>query len=61
MSKVSFQGENGAYSESASKMFFKDTITTIPCSTFKQVLDNTETGISDYSILPVENASTNAS
>ena len=56
MSKVSFQGENGAYSESASKMFFKDTITTIPCSTFKQVLDNTETGISDYSILPVENS-----
>ena len=56
MSKVSFQGESGAYSESASKQFFEDDITTIACSTFKQVLDNTETGISDYSILPVENS-----
>ena len=39
MSKVSFQGESGAYSESASKIFFQDKITTVPCSTFKQVLD----------------------
>ena len=56
MSKVSFQGESGAYSESASKIFFQDKITTIPCSTFKQVLDNTEKEISDFSILPVENS-----
>ena len=56
MSKVSFQGESGAYSESASKMFFQEELTTVPCSTFKQVLDNTETGISNYSILPVENS-----
>ena len=56
MSKVSFQGESGAYSESASKMFFQEELTTIPCSTFKQVLDNTETGKSNYSILPVENS-----
>ena len=56
MNKVSFQGEIGAYSESAAKLFFKDEITTIPSSTFKKVLDSTETGISDYSILPVENS-----
>ena len=60
MKKVSFQGEPGAYSESAAKAYAKKRlegeITTIPCSTFKQVLDNTETGISDYSILPVENS-----
>ena len=56
MSKVSFQGESGAYSESASKMFFQEELTTVPCSTFKQVLDNTETGKSNYSILPVENS-----
>ena len=41
MSKVSFQGESGAYSESASNMFFQEELTTVPCSTFKQVLDNT--------------------
>jgi len=60
MIKFSFQGELGAYSESAAKAYAKNRlereITTIPCSTFKQVLDNTEAGISDYSILPVENS-----
>ena len=56
MKKVSFQGENGAYSESATKTFFQEDITTVSCLTFKQVLNNTEAGITDYSILPVENS-----
>ena len=56
MKKVSFQGENGAYSESAVETFFQENITTVSCSTFKQVLNNTEAGITDYSILPVENS-----
>ena len=39
MKKVSFQGEPGAYSESAAKAYAKKRlegeITTIPCSTIK--------------------------
>jgi len=56
MNRVSFQGERGAYSEAASIPFFGDEIETIPCSTFADVLKNTENGASDYSILPVENS-----
>jgi prephenate dehydratase len=56
MNKVSFQGENGAYSESAAQIFFQEETTTVSCLTFKQVLNNTEAGITDYSILPVENS-----
>ena len=54
--EVSFQGERGAYSESASISFFGDDIEVIPCPTFADVLKNTENGVSDYSVLPVENS-----
>ena len=56
MKKVSFQGEHGAYSESAGKKFFKNEIETVPCNSFEDALKNTEDGKSDYSILPVENS-----
>jgi len=57
MTKVSFQGEHGAYSESAAKKFFGDKIETIPSNTFEDTLRNTEKETtSDYSILPVENS-----
>jgi len=56
MKKVSFQGEHGAYSESAAKKFFKEEIETVPCNSFENVLELTENGESDYSILPVENS-----
>ena len=56
MMKVSFQGEHGAYSESAAKKFFSGEIETIPCNSFEDVLELTENGGSDYSILPVENS-----
>ncbi len=55
MNKVSFQGEHGAYSESAGKKFF-DKIESIPSKTFEDALKNTESGISNFSILPVENS-----
>jgi len=42
MKRISFQGERGAYSESASVSFFEDEIETIPCPTFADVLKNTE-------------------
>ena len=56
MKKVSFQGEHGAYSESAAKKFFEEEIETVPCNSFEDVLELTENGKSDYSILPVENS-----
>ena len=56
MTKVSFQGEHGAYSESAAKKFFGDKIKTIPCNTFEDTLKTTQSNESMYSILPVENS-----
>ena len=56
MRRVSFQGERGAYSEAASVSFFENEINAIPCSTFADVLKNTENDGSDYSILPIENS-----
>jgi len=56
MTRVSFQGERGAYSEAASISFFDNTIDTIPCTTFADALKNTENDMSDYSVLPVENS-----
>ena len=56
MKKVSFQGEHGAYSESAAKKFFNEEIETVPCNSFEDALKLTENGESDYSVLPVENS-----
>ena len=56
MTRVSFQGERGAYSEAAAITFFKNNIKTIPLSTFAQILESTINEKTDYSILPVENS-----
>jgi prephenate dehydratase len=56
MFKVAFQGERGAYSEAAATIFFKDTIETVPYTTFYEVLESAEGGYSDYAVLPVENS-----
>ena len=56
MKRVSFQGERGAYSEAASISFFGNEVEIISCSTFADALTNTESGTSDYSVLPVENS-----
>ena len=56
MKSVSFQGEQGAYSQAAAVSFFDDKIKTIPSPTFTKVLKNTEDNESDYSILPIENS-----
>ena len=56
MKSVSFQGEQGAYSQAAAVSFFDDKIKTIPSPTFAKVLKNTEDNESDYSILPIENS-----
>jgi len=56
MTKISFQGEHGAYSESAAKKFFSKEINTIPCNSFEDALKMTENGESEYAVLPVENS-----
>jgi len=53
---VSFQGERGAYSEAAAKLFFKEEIQTVPLATFAEVLESTSTDKTKYAILPVENS-----
>jgi prephenate dehydratase len=56
MIHVSFQGERGAYSEAAAKLFFNEEIETIPLTTFAEVLESTSADKTEYSILPVENS-----
>ncbi|NMI83986.1 MAG: prephenate dehydratase [Candidatus Nitrosopelagicus brevis] len=60
MKKVSYQGVQGAYSQSAAKKFFGEEIDTIGTSSFEDALksaqnDKTSSDVS-YSILPVENS-----
>ena len=56
MIRVSFQGERGAYSETAAKAFFDKKIETIPLPTFAEVLESTKEGKTEFSVLPVENS-----
>ena len=60
MKKVSYQGVQGAYSQSAAKKFFGEEIDTIGTNSFEDALNSAEEeGIStdvNYSILPVENS-----
>ena len=55
MTKISFQGEFGAYSHLACIEVFSD-CTPIPCETFETALENVYKGMSDYAMLPVENS-----
>ena len=63
MTKISFQGERGAYSEMAALNYFtkiqnnnESLIEFLTCVTFTDVLNSTEDAKSEYSILPIENS-----
>lgn len=56
LSLIGFQGEHGANSEVAAKIFSSDLIP-IPCKEFKDVLVGVENGYFEYGILPIENTS----
>ncbi len=56
MTKVSFQGERGAYSEAAAISFFDENLETLPLPTFADVLEYTTSDKTDYSVLPIENS-----
>lgn len=53
---IGFQGEHGANSEVAAKIFNPELIT-IPCKEFKEVVEGVDNGCFQYGILPIENTS----
>ena len=56
MLKVAFQGELGAYSESAVYSFFGQSAEVKPCKSFSDVFESTKTGDVDYGVVPIENS-----
>ena len=53
---VAFQGEHGAYSESAVYSYFGRSVEVLPCKTFREVFDKVERKEVDYGVVPVENS-----
>lgn len=56
MERVAFQGERGAYSESAVLEYFGDKVEAIPCDTFDMVFDMVEQGTCEKGMIPIENS-----
>ena len=62
MTKISFQGERGAYSEMAALAYFETSADPgtstefVTCQTFHDALNSTENGESEYTVLPIENS-----
>jgi prephenate dehydratase/chorismate mutase len=51
---IAFQGEHGAFGESAAREWNKDLVP-LPCTEFEQVFEGVESSLYDYGIVPVEN------
>ncbi|MBS7604781.1 MAG: prephenate dehydratase [Candidatus Bathyarchaeia archaeon] len=54
--KVAFQGEIGAYSESAIYEFFGQDVQPVPCKRFIDVFRRVESGETEFGVVPVENS-----
>jgi chorismate mutase/prephenate dehydratase len=54
--KAAFQGEQGAYSESAVYAFFGANTEVKPCKDFKDVFESVEKKETSYGVVPVENS-----
>lgn len=52
---VAFQGETGAFSETAAEELVPAPRTMLPCATFDAVVRAVVDGIADFGVLPVEN------
>ena len=53
--RVAFQGEFGAYSDEAARMWFGDGVATVPCREFRDVTKAVTSEAVAYGVLPVEN------
>ncbi|MEE4310345.1 MAG: prephenate dehydratase domain-containing protein [candidate division KSB1 bacterium] len=51
---IGFQGEHGAYSEVASRVW-DDSLIPIPCNEFNEVFKGVNSGLFEFGIVPVEN------
>jgi len=54
--RVAFQGEIGAYSESAIYEFFGQDVQSVPCKRFSDVFKCVESGETEFGVVPVENS-----
>jgi len=54
--KVAFQGEIGAYSESAVYSFFGTSVKVKPCKNLSEVFESVEKGENPYGVVPIENS-----
>jgi len=54
--RVAFQGEIGAYSESAIYEFFGQNVQPIPCKRFSDVFRSVESGETEFGVVPIENS-----
>lgn len=54
--KVAFQGEKGAYSETAVYAFFGKSAEAQPCRDFKDVFDKVEKQETQFGVVPIENS-----
>jgi chorismate mutase/prephenate dehydratase len=54
--KIAFQGEKGAYSESAAYCFFGNSTQTFSCRRFSDVFKNLKISKVNYGVVPIENS-----
>ena len=54
--RVAYQGEPGAYSESAAIEYFGEDVCAVPCESFERVFEAVERGGADRAVLPIENS-----
>ena len=54
--KVAYQGEAGAFSESAARRLLGAGITGVPCHSFEQMFDAVGSGNADCCVAPIENS-----
>ena len=54
-SKISFQGQPGAYSDLACRTAYPG-MTTVPCDTFEAAIDAVRNGHAELAMLPTENS-----
>jgi prephenate dehydratase len=54
--RVAYQGERGAFSESAARRLLGDEIKGIPCRSFEEMFESVEGGEADCCVAPMENS-----